>query len=230
MKKRMSILLAMAVLLLAGQAWAETSIVAAQDDSPRMMNPHGDDSDAGLQYFANFFDGLLERKGPEGILTPALAVKWERQDALSWKFWLRQGVTFHNGNPFTAEDVKFTFERLSNPEVSEFVNAGKSIDSITIHDDHTLTIKTKDPIPWFINNLHQTFIMDKEDTTARDPGDVMVRPMGTGAYKFVEWIKGSYVKMEANENYWEGAPPIKKVEIRPITESSTRYAALVSGQ
>jgi peptide/nickel transport system substrate-binding protein len=230
MRKTFSIVLAMTVLLLAGQAWAQTSIVVAQDDSPRMMNPHGDDSDAGLQYFANFFDGLLQRKGPEGILAPALAVKWERQDALNWKFWLRQGVTFHNGNPFTAEDVKFTFERLSNPEVSEFVNAGKSIDGITIHDDYTLTITTKEPIPWFINNLHQTFIVDKEDTTTRDPGDVMVRPMGTGAYKFVEWVKGSYVKMEANENYWEGAPPIKKVEIRPITESSTRFAALVSGQ
>ncbi len=230
MRKSLSVMLVLALMLLAGQAWAQTSLVVAQDESPRMMNPHGDDSDAGLQYFANFFDGLLQRKGPDGILAPALAVKWERVDALSWKFWLRQGVTFHNGNPFTAEDVKFTFERLANPEVSEFVNAGKSIDAITIHDDYTLTIKTKEPIPWFINNLHQTFIMDKEDTTSRDAGDVMVRPMGTGAYKFVEWVKGSYVKMEANENYWEGAPPIKKVEIRPITESSTRFAALVSGQ
>ena len=230
MKKHLSVLLAVAVLLLAGQAWAQTSLVVAQDDSPRMMNPHGDDSDAGLQYFANFFDGLLQRKGPDGILSPALAVKWERLDPLSWKFWLRQGVKFHNGNPFTAEDVKFTFERLSNPEVSEFVNTGKSIDSITIHDDYTLTIKTKEPVPWFVNNLHQTFIMDKEDTTTRDAGDIMVRPMGTGAYKFVEWVKGSYVKMEANEDYWEGAPPIKKVEIRPISESSTRFAALVSGQ
>ncbi|UCF93694.1 MAG: hypothetical protein JSW39_05915 [Desulfobacterales bacterium] len=56
-----------------GQALAETSIVVAQDDPPRMMNPHGDDSDAGLQYMANFFDGLLQRKGPEGTLVPALA-------------------------------------------------------------------------------------------------------------------------------------------------------------
>lgn len=230
MKKALTVVLAMAVLLWAGSAWAQQTLVAAQDDSPRMMNPHGDDSDAGLQYFANFFDGLLERKGPDGILSPALAVKWERVDALNWKFWLRQGVKFHNGNPFTAEDVKFTFERLSDPNVSEMVNTGKSIDSITIHDDYTLTIKTKEPVPWFVNNLHQIFIMDKEDTTTRDPGDVMVRPIGTGAYKFVEWVKGSYVKMAANEDYWEGAPAIKNVEIRPISESSTRFAALVSGQ
>jgi len=213
-----------------GQAAAESAIVVAQDEAPRMMNPHGDDSDAGLQYFANFFDGLLQRKGPDGTLAPALAVRWERVDALSWKFWLRKGVKFHNGNPFTAADVKFTFERLSNPDVSEFVNTGKSIDKIDIIDDYTVVIKTKDPIPWFANNMHQIFIMDKEDTESRDSGDVMVRPMGTGAYKFVEWVKGSYVKMEANPDYWEGAPPIKKVEIRPIKESSTRFAALVSGQ
>jgi len=222
--------LSVALMLAAGQAAAQTSIVVAQDDSPRMMNPHGDDSDAGLQYFANFFDGLLQRKGAEGTLAPALAERWERLDALSWKFWLRKGVKFHNGNAFTAADVKFTFERLSNPEVSEFVNTGKSIDKIDIIDDYTVVIKTKDPIPWFANNMHQIFIMDKEDTESRDPGDVMIRPIGTGAYKFVEWVKGSYVRMEANENYWEGAPPIKKVDIRPITESSTRFAALASGQ
>lgn len=229
-------LLSLAVMLIGvipsmtGQAIGASSIVVAQDVPPRMMNPHGDDSDAGLQYMANFFDGLLQRKGPEGTLAPALAVRWEHPDLLTWKFYLRKGVKFHNGNPFNADDVKFSFERLSNPEVSEFLNTGKSIDSIEIIDDYTVAIKTKQPIPWFANNMHQIFIMDKESTEARDPGDVMVRPIGTGAYKLVEWVKGSYVRMEANEDYWEGAPPIKNVEIRPITESSTRFAALVSGQ
>ncbi|MGB8424938.1 MAG: ABC transporter substrate-binding protein, partial [Desulfobacterales bacterium] len=141
----MLMLCAAVLLATALPARAETSLVAAQDDPPRMMNPQGDDSDAGLQYFANFFDGLLERQGPQGTLAPALAERWERLDALSWKFWLRKGVTFHNGNPFTAQDVKFTFERLSNPEVSEFINTGKSIDKIDIIDDYTVVIKTKDP-------------------------------------------------------------------------------------
>jgi peptide/nickel transport system substrate-binding protein len=215
---------------LAGQAFAASSIVVAQDVTPRMMNPHGDDSDAGLQYMANFFDGLLQRKGPDGILAPALAVRYDHPDLLTWRFYLRKGVKFHNGNTFDAKDVKFTFERLSNPEVSEFINTGKTIASVDIIDDYTVAIKTKQPIPWFANNMHQIFIMDKESTESRDPGDVNVRPIGTGAYKFVEWVKGSYVRMVANEDYWEGAPPIKNVEIRPIKEASTRFAALVSGQ
>lgn len=234
MKKiRLLPIFVLALVILAGYnapALAADSIVVAQDQSPQMMNPQGSDVDADLQYFANFFDGLLQRKGPEGTLAPALAVRWKRLDALSWEFWLRKGVKFHNGNPFTAADVKFTFERLSDPKVSQFVNTGKSIASIETPDDYTVIIRTKQPIPWFANNMHQIFIMDKEDTESRDPGDVMVRPMGTGAYKFVEWVKGSYVKMEANEDYWEGAPPIKKVDIHPISESSTRFAALASGQ
>jgi peptide/nickel transport system substrate-binding protein len=206
------------------------SITVALDVPPRMMNPHGDDSDAGLQYMANFFDGLLQRKGPDGTLAPALAERWERLDQLTWKFYLRKGVKFHNGNPFTSADVKFSFERLSNPDVSEFINTGKSIVAVETPDDFTVIIKTKDPIPWFANNMHQIFIMDKESTEARDPGDVMVKPIGTGAYKLVEWVKGSYVRMEANADYWEGAPPIQKVEVRPIKESSTRFAALAAGQ
>ncbi|MGD8367556.1 MAG: ABC transporter substrate-binding protein [Desulfobacterales bacterium] len=221
--------LMMVALVAAGPAAAK-SLVVAVDNPPRMMNPHGDDSDAGLSYMSNFFDGLLQRKGADGKLVPALAVKWEHPDALSWKFYLRKGVKFHNGNPFTAADVKFSFERLSNPEVSEFLNTGKQIASVDIIDDYTVVIKTNEPIPWFANNMHQIFIMDKESTENRDPGEVMNKPIGTGAYKLQEWVKGSYVRLEANEDYWEGAPEIKNVEIRPITEASTRFAALVSGQ
>ena len=220
----------MLVALVAAGPAAAKSLVVAVDNPPRMMNPHGDDSDAGLSYMANFFDGLLQRKGSGGKLVPALAVKWEHPDELSWKFYLRQGVTFHNGNPFTAADVKFSFERLGNPEVSEFLNTGKQIDSVQVVDDYTVVIKTNEPIPWFANNMHQIFIMDKESTESRDPGEVMIKPIGTGAYKLDEWVKGSYVRLVANENYWEGAPQIKNIEIRPITEASTRFAALVSGQ
>lgn len=233
MKKPLFLLLfGLLTVALVGYAMAAApaTLIVAQDDSPRMMNPHGDDSDAGLQYFANFFDGLVQRKGADGTLAPALAEKWERVDALTWKFYLRKGVKFHNGNPFTAHDVKFSFERTANPEVSEFVNFGKSLESVEVVDDYTVVVKTKTPIPWFVNNMHQLFIMDKESTEKRDPGDVMVKPIGTGAYKLEEWVKGSYVKMVANEDYWEGAPPIKKVDIRPISESSTRFAALASGQ
>lgn len=71
--------------------------------------------------------------------------------------------------------------------------------------------------------------MDKESTQSRTPAEVTQNPIGTGAYKFVEWVKGSYLKLEANEDYWEGPPPIKKVTVKPIVEASTRFAALSTG-
>jgi peptide/nickel transport system substrate-binding protein len=207
----------------------KASLVVATDTPPRMMDPLGSDADANLSYMANFFDGLLQR-GPGGKLEPALAVRYTHPDPLTWKFWLRKGVKFQNGDKFTAADVKFTFERMKDPKISEFTDTGQSIAAIDMIDDYTLVIKTKTPIPWFANNLHQLFIMDKKSTEASPEGEVLAHPNGTGAYKLVEWVKGSYLKLEANPHYWGGVPKIKQVEIHPITEPSTRYAALASGQ
>ncbi len=230
MKRIAIFMLVVSVCLFFNGTVLAQSLVVAVDTPPRTMNPHGSDADANLSRMTNIFDGLLQRTGADGTLAPALAEKFERLDDVTWKFYLRKGVTFHNGNPFTAEDVKFTFERLGNPEVSEFINTGNTLASVDIIDDYTVVITTKMNIPWFANNMHQIFIMDKESTESRDPGDVGLNPIGTGAYKFVEWVKGSYLKLEANEDYWGGAPQIKQIEERPIKEASTRFAALVSGQ
>ena len=205
-------------------------LVIVQDSPPRTMNPMGSDADSNLTYMANFFDALLERPGASGKLSPALATSYERVDANSWKFKLRKGVKFHNGNPFTADDVAYTFKRMANPEVSEFINMGKNIDEVEIVDDYTVIIRTKTPVPWIDQVAYIYYIMDKETCENADPAEVGLKPNGTGAYIFKEWVKGSYVKMTANPDYWQGKPAIDEVEIRPIAESSTRFAALASGQ
>ncbi len=205
-------------------------LVVVQDSPPRTMNPMGSDADSNLTFMANFFDALLERPGAEGELKPALATSYERLDANSWKFNLRKGVKFHNGNPFTAQDVAFTFNRMADPQVSEFINMGKNIENIEIVDDYTVIIHTKTPVPWFDQVCYIYFIMDKESTEKADPAEIGLKANGTGAYRFKEWVKGSYLKMEANADYWQGKPAIDEVEIRAIAESSTRFAALASGQ
>lgn len=225
--------LVLPLLLLAlapGMALAKADLVIATDVPPKSMNPHAFSSDANLSYMSNFFDGLLQRKAPEGKLAPALAVSWERNDALTWTFKLRQGVKFHNGNDFNAADVKFTFERMKDPKYSKLLNIANSIASITTPDDYTVIFKTQKPVPWFAETMHQNFIVDMESSLKRDDGDYNTQPIGTGAYKFVEWVKGSYVRITANENYWEGAPRYKNVDIRPITEEATRFAALAGKQ
>ncbi len=228
--KSIVVCLALAFLALPALAMAKADLVVAVDAPPKSMNPHSYNSDANLSYMSNFFDGLLQRNPSDGKLIPALATKWERTDGLTWKFKLRKGVKYHNGNAFNATDVKYTFERMKDPKFSKFVNIANSIASIETPDDYTVIFKTVKPVPWFADTMHQNFIVDKESTMTRDSGDYNTRAMGTGAYKFVEWVKGSYVRMEANPDYWEGAPDYKTVEIKPITEGATRFAAIAARQ
>ncbi|SLM32357.1 putative Dipeptide ABC transporter, substrate-binding protein [Desulfamplus magnetovallimortis] len=231
MKHRLLTLLSMIILMvLPALCFAKADLTIAVDSPPKTMNPHGYNSDANLSYMSNFFDGLLQRAPKDGKLMPALATEWERIDELTWKFILRQGVKFHNGNDFNAADVKFTFERMKDPEYSKFLNIANSIASIETPDDFTIIFKTVKPIPWFAETMHQNFIVDKESSEGRESGDYNTRAIGTGAYKFVEWAKGSYIKLEANADYWEGAPFFKNVEIKPITEDATRFAAIAARQ
>ena len=231
MKKLKPLLLIIAILLaLPMLAFAKADLVIATDAPPKSMNPHAYSSDANLSYMSNFFDGLLQRKAPDGKLGPALAVKWQRVDANTWRFELRKGVKFHNGNPFTSADVKFTFERMKEPKYSKLLNIANSISEIKTPDDYTVVFTTGKPVPWFAETMHQNFIVDKESSMDRDDGDYNTRPIGTGAYTLAEWVKGSYVMMKANPDYWEGAPKYKTVQIRPIKEEATRFAALAGKQ
>jgi len=232
---RILILFVVLSLLLAGSMSVlaqDQKVTVATDTPPRTMDPHGSDADSNLSVMSNFFEGLLQRN-TKGELKPALATSWERIDRLTWRFELRKGVKFHNGNDFTWEDVEYTFEeRLENPEVSEFISFGSSIESVerVEGNDWVIDITTTDPIPYFVQNLHQVFIVDKESTMERSQGDVGTKPIGTGPYVFEEWVKGSYLKMNANENYWEGEPEVQNAELRPITEASTRLATISSGE
>jgi peptide/nickel transport system substrate-binding protein len=178
---------------------------------------------------SNVFDGLMQREKTEGKDVPALAERYEHTDPLTWKFYLRKGVKFHNGNPFTAADVKYTFERLRNPEVSQDVYTGDTIASIETPDDFTVVVKTKYPTPWFIGIMHRIFIMDKKSSESRPKGEIETAPIGTGAYRVVEFVRGSHLKLEANHDYWEGEPPIKTVEMKFISDLADRFVALVGG-
>lgn len=225
----MVISLALVMFGLTGTAAADDTLIVGVDSSPLSMDPNAALSDANFSVMTNMFDALTARAG-DGTIEPALALRYEHPDIYTWVFYLRKGVKFHNGNDFNAADVKYTFERMKDAQCcSEFMDIGNNIAAIEIIDDYTVSMKLVTPIPWFVQEMDSCFIVDKESTESRDSGEMGLKPIGTGAYKFVEWIKGSYLKLEANEDHWRGAPSIKKVEIKPITEASTRFAALASG-
>lgn len=198
---------------------------------PLTMNPQGADTDPNMSMMTNIFDGLL-RRNDDGELEPDLATSWERVDDKTWRFHLRKGVKFDNGNDFDWQDVRFTFKRLKNPKVSEYLNFGELVESVkpVDGDPWTIDITTTKSVPFFAQNLPQIFIMDKKSTQSRSEGEVGLHPIGTGPYRMTKWVKGSYLTFDAYEDYWGDAPAIKHVKVLPITEDSTRMAAISTGQ
>ncbi len=223
------LILAMGCCFAAQPVCVAQTVVVAMESSPKSMDPYSENDNATMGVLSNIFDGLMQRQGKEGKLMPALAESYEHPDPLTWKFYLRKGVKFHNGNPFTAADVKYSYERLTNPEVSQFVDDGCMIASIETPDEFTVVFKTKYPVPWFIGNTHQIFIMDKKSSESRSEKEIENAPIGTGAYKMVEFVTGSHLKLEANPGYWEEAPQVKNVEMKFISNLVDRFVALVGG-
>lgn len=198
---------------------------------PQTMNPQGADSDSNMSIMTNIFDSLV-RRDSSGELQPDLATSWKRVDAHTWRFHLRQGVKYQNGNDFSWKDVQFTFKRLRNPQVSEYINFGTLVKSVkpVSGNESVIDITTKEPVPYFAQNLPQIFIMDKESTESRTQGEVGLHPIGTGPYAMIKWIKGSSLSFEAYDGYWGHKPYIEHVKVLPITEDSTRMAAISTGQ
>jgi peptide/nickel transport system substrate-binding protein len=168
----------------------------------------------------------------QGEVQPALAESWEvSDDGLTYTFNLRQGVTFHNGEPFNADSVVFSWNRYKNKELqwNERWNEANSVEKV---DDYTVKISTTEPKPLLLRTIAQNWAMIPPKYF-EEVGDVQfgTNPVGTGPFKFVEWVQGDHVTLEANPDYWrEGFPKIKTVIFRPIPESSTRVAAIQTGE
>lgn len=158
---------------------------------------------------------------------PMLAESWEKGDGY-WTVHLRQGVKFHNGEDFTAEDVIASFERVRAKEEPNI--ASTNLDAITemeVLDDYTIKFVTDDTS--FLNLLCDVGINPKDTLEEMGADAFSNAPVGTGPYKFVEWSPGEYIKLEAYEDYWGGRADIDAVKYRFIPEASTRVAELVSG-
>jgi peptide/nickel transport system substrate-binding protein len=167
----------------------------------------------------------------EGDIEPALAESWDiSEDGTEYTFYLREGVSFHNGEPFNADSVVFSWERAKDAGF-EYSDQLQEADSVVKVDDYTVKITTPEPNALFFNTLHDIWAM-VPPTYFEEVGQEGFdeHPVGTGPYKFVEWVKGDHITFEANLDYWRGAPKIQTVIFRPIPESSTRVAAVQTGE
>jgi peptide/nickel transport system substrate-binding protein len=172
------------------------------------------------------FDSLYHRDNNMKIV-PWLATSYENPDELTWRFHLRQGVKFHNGNDFKANDVKFTLGRLVEDD-SQF-STRNFVDKVEVIDDYTVDIVTKEPYAAFMTRVVLWHMTDEEYFNEVGAEGFASTPIGTGPFKFVEWVKDEQMVFEANRDYWGGAPKIKTVIFKPIPENATRIAALETG-
>jgi peptide/nickel transport system substrate-binding protein len=169
---------------------------------------------------------------PSGPQTPSLAESWSTsEDNLSYDFVLRQGVKFHNGEPVTAEDVKFSFERYRGAANKLLKDRVASIET---PDARHVRFKLKNPWPDFLTFYASAsgagWIVPKK--YVEKVGDEAFRkaPIGAGPYKFVSFTPGVELVMEAFEGYWRKAPSVKRIVFRSIPDESTRLAALKRGE
>ncbi len=172
------------------------------------------------------FDSLYHRDDQMQII-PWLATSVENPDELTWRFHLRQGVKFSNGDDFKANDVKFTMDRLLAEDSGW--SERSFIDKVEVVDDYTVDIITKAPYPALLTRAVLWHMTDEQYFQKAGEDGFQNHPIGTGPYTFVSWTKDEQVVLQANPNYWRGAPKIETVIFKPIPETATRIAALEAG-
>ena len=194
---------------------------------PSHLDPQAGEELSSNIAFYHIYDPLVRREADLSF-SPGLAESWEvAEDGVTWTFTLRDGVTFHNGNPLTAEDVVYTIERA---RASIRPGLVRNIASERAVDERNVEITTPAPYAVLPADLAELLILDKEYTEGLAEGGLEDAPIGTGPYRLAEWVRGERLSLEAFEAYWGGPAAIKTVEFLPITNPATRTAALLTGE
>jgi peptide/nickel transport system substrate-binding protein len=187
-----------------------------------------------VNYFANLYD-TLTRWDTSLKLQPGLATAWKNVNETTWEFTLRPGVKFHDGSPLTAEDVKATFERNMIPGKTVVQSGFATFEAVQILNATTIRIVTKKPDPLVPVRVAQmgAYILPARLTTDEGVKELARKPVGSGAYKFVEWIRDDRLVMDANREWWGwgGKPPsVDRIIWKPIPDDFARLSALQRGE
>ena len=238
MKLKTSLLVA-ALALASGTSQAVTLRVANQGDA-QSMDPHSLNESLQLGFMSNVYEPLIGRDKKLGLV-PALATKWTQASPTVWRFELRKGVTFHDGSPFTADDVVFSFKRAAGEgsDMKSYVSSFKEVRRI---DDFTVEIETITPFPILSDVISLVFMMNKkwcEENKAQLPVDrrkgientASFKANGTGPFRLKERQPTTRSVLVRNGNYWDKIESnVDEVVFTPIGNDATRVAALLSGE
>jgi peptide/nickel transport system substrate-binding protein len=221
-------------VLLAMAGLAAPHLAAAQDitvaigSEPSTLDPQLRDDGGERQVNDNIYETLMART-PTGELVPGLAVEAPTQvDDLTWEFRLREGVSFHNGEPFNAGSVVASVTRVMDPaNASEQLGYYGPIVEAQKVDDLTVRIVTSAPDPILPSRMYW---MKMIPAGYAETGDLAAAPVGTGPYMFDTWNRGTDLRLVANPDYWGREPQIDSVTYRFIPEAGTRLSGLMAGE
>ena len=217
-------------LVMGATAHAEDITIAVASEVTA-MDPHYHNTGNNNQIVGLIYDRMLHQDSNQQ-LEPGLAVEWGPIADDVWEFKLREGVKFHDGSDLTAEDIVFSYERVPNVpnSPSSFATYTAGIAEITVVDDYTIQFRTNGPYPLLPIDLSTIQIVSSEnpDATTEDYNSGAAS-IGSGPYKFVSYTPGESIVLEANPDYWGGAPQFDTVTYRPISSDAARVAALLAG-
>jgi peptide/nickel transport system substrate-binding protein len=198
---------------------------------PTAMDPHYHNLSPNNSLLTHIFESLVDQDERQR-LQPGLAESWKPINDTTWEFKLRRNVKFHDGTPFTADDVIFSFERAPNVEGSPsnfgIYAKGKTFTKV---DDHTVHVKTAAPYPLMPNDVSQVFIVSRKHGQGAKTPDYNSgkAAIGTGPYKFVEYTPGNRIVVQRNDEYWGQKSTWQRVVFRGIKSNPSRVAALLAG-
>ena len=210
----------------------ETAVLAVRSE-PATLDLHAVSYNSAVAYAADLlYDGLVYYNSVTGETEPLLAESWENIDDTTWRFHLKEGVLSSEGNPITASDVVYSFQRgASHTELKSYFQYYDT-ENFEAVDDLTVDIKTFDYFPRIINHLafYCFSILDQESVEAAGEEAQMREPnAGCGPYVLGEWASGDHLTFVRNDNYYGQKPYFKELKIRFIPDDTSRLMALQSG-
>lgn len=216
------------LLLTASLGLAQRGIVIGADTNGEHYDPQRGLSGSAHIMMA-MFDGLT-RLDPDGTLRPSLATSWELVNDNTWRFTIREGVTFHNGEELNAEVVRLNIERLITPHQSR-ASLGSTVTGAEVVDDYTIDIFTVAVDPLLPSKA--TGFLIGAPSLVQDPDNDSTEfnrhPIGTGPFRFVQDVPGEFIRLEAYADHWNGVPEAASLTFRIIPDRSVQLAELISG-
>ncbi|HET8576398.1 MAG TPA: ABC transporter substrate-binding protein [Methylomirabilota bacterium] len=229
----LAVLLAVAVPGAAQDRARTKEVVVAFAAEPRTLLPNTIVDWTTNNMVEHMYDRLVDRDPKTYKPAPMLATGWKIVNDTTWEFTLRQGVRFHNGEPFNAQSVKATLEYIKDPaNKTHYLPRWAQVKEVQIVNDYTVRFITEKPWPGLIDRMAATDFLPMPPKALKEQGAqaLAAKPIGTGPFRFVQWARDEKLVVERSPDYWQGAPQVTRVTFRFIPEFSARLAALLAGE